>query len=112
MPDFKSFEQRAKILKAVADPVRLQIIEYLREDEKCVCEIIPAVGKKQPTVSKHLSILYDSGILDRRIEGKWSYYRIKNPRIFILLEELDRIALDSASDVMDALIKTKNASCQ
>jgi len=110
MPDFKSFEQRAKMLKAIADPVRLQIIEYLREEEKCVCKIIPAVGKKQPTVSKHLSILYDSGIVDRRIEGKWSYYRIKNPRIFILLKELDGIALDSASEAMDAAIKMKDAS--
>ena len=105
MPSDKSIEQRAKILKAIADPVRLQIIEYLREEEKCVCKIIPALGKKQSTVSKHLNILYDSGILDRRIDGKWTFYRIKNPKIFILLKELDRIATDNASDLMEAIRK-------
>jgi ArsR family transcriptional regulator len=103
----KGNENRAKILKAIADPVRLQIIEYLKEEEQCVCRIIPAVGKRQSTVSKHLNILYDSGILDRRIDSKWTYYRIKNPKIFILLKELDRIALDNASDLMDA-VKKKN----
>jgi ArsR family transcriptional regulator len=101
----KSIEHEVKILKAIADPVRLQIIEYLREGEKCVCKIIPAVGKKQSTVSKHLNMHYDSGILDRRIDGKWTYYRIKNPKIFILLKELDGIAMDNATDLMDAVKK-------
>jgi ArsR family transcriptional regulator len=101
MPNLdKSSEYRAKILKAIADPARLQIIEFLKGGEKCVCKIIPAVGKKQSTVSKHLSILYENGILDRRVDGKWTYYRIKNPKIFSLLQELDGIVLDSASDLM------------
>jgi ArsR family transcriptional regulator len=105
MPVDKCVEHRAKILKAIADPIRLQILEYLKEEEKCVCKIIPAVGKKQSTVSKHLNILYDNGILDRRIDGKWTYYRIKNPKIFILLKELDRMAMDNISDLMDAMKK-------
>jgi DNA-binding transcriptional ArsR family regulator len=101
MPNIdRSIEYKAKILRALADPVRLKIIDFLKGGEQCVCKIQPAVGKRQSTVSKHLSILYDSGILDRRVEGKWTYYRIKNPRIFSLLQELDGIVLDSASDLI------------
>jgi ArsR family transcriptional regulator len=101
----RSTEYRAKILRSLADPVRLQIIDLLRGGEQCVCKIQPAVGKRQSTVSKHLSILYDSGILDRRIEGKWTYYWIRNPKIYGLLKELDGIALDSASDLLKAVKK-------
>jgi ArsR family transcriptional regulator len=102
----RSTEYKAKILRALADPVRLQIIDFLKGGEQCVCKIQPAVGKRQSTVSKHLSILYDSGILDRRVEGKWTYYRIRNPKmIYGLLKELDGIALDSASDLLKAVKK-------
>jgi ArsR family transcriptional regulator len=98
-------EYKAKILRAIADPVRLQIINFLKEGEQCVCKIYPVVGKRQSTVSKHLNILYDSGILDRRVESKWTYYWIKNPKIYALLKELDGIALDSASDLLKAVKK-------
>ena len=61
--------------------------------------------KKQSTVSKHLTILYDNGILDRKIIGKWTYYSIKNTTIFLLLKELDQIALDNASYLSNVVKK-------
>ena len=82
---------RVNLLKALANSARLEIIEFLRDGERCVCEIIPMLEKAQPTASKHLDILYEAGILDRRIDGKRTLYRIKNPEIFRLLEVLNKL---------------------
>ena len=66
-------------LKAIADPVRLQLISLVaaHEDaEACVCDLTEPVGLSQPTVSHHLKILVDAGILIREQRGKWAYYRL------------------------------------
>ena len=77
---------RAKIFKALSDPVRLEIIQYLYEGEKCVCEIIPHVGIIQPLVSRHLKILKECGLVKERREGNRRLYSITDPRIFDLIE--------------------------
>jgi ArsR family transcriptional regulator, arsenate/arsenite/antimonite-responsive transcriptional repressor len=65
--------------KALADPTRLRLISLVaaHEDaEACVCELTEPVGLSQPTVSHHLKILVDAGILTREQRGKWAYYRL------------------------------------
>jgi ArsR family transcriptional regulator len=65
--------------KALADPTRLRLISLVaaHEDaEACVCELTDPVGLAQPTVSHHLKILVDAGILSREQRGKWAYYRL------------------------------------
>jgi|SRR3954447_20918630 ArsR family transcriptional regulator len=72
-------EALAGSLKAIADPVRLRLISLVaaHEDaEACVCELTEPVGLSQPTVSHHLKILVDGGILTREQRGKWAYYRL------------------------------------
>jgi ArsR family transcriptional regulator len=91
-----------RMLRALSDPTRLEIIEYLSAGERCVCEIIPAFERSQSTISKHLNILYEAGIVDRRIDGKRTLYRIRNPRIFNLLKEVDAIVLDQITELRDA----------
>ncbi|RLI30621.1 ArsR family transcriptional regulator, partial [Candidatus Bathyarchaeota archaeon] len=71
---------RVNLLKALANSARLEIIEFLRDGERCVCEIIPILGRAQSTASKHLDILYQAGILDRRTDGKRTLYRIRDPK--------------------------------
>jgi len=93
---------RVKILSALSDPTRLEILHFLAERERCVCEILPAFQRSQSTISKHLNILYEAGILDRRIDGKRTLYRIKNPRILVLLREVDAIALDQITELEGA----------
>jgi ArsR family transcriptional regulator len=73
---------RAKIFKALADPIRLEIIEFLRDGEKCVCEIVPSMEIIQPLVSRHLKILKDCGLVNDRKEGNRRLYSITDPRIF------------------------------
>jgi ArsR family transcriptional regulator, arsenate/arsenite/antimonite-responsive transcriptional repressor len=72
-------ETLASGLKALADPARLRLISLVaaHEDaEACVCELTDPVGLSQPTVSHHLKILVEAGILIREQRGKWAYYRL------------------------------------
>src|SRR5512136_730459 len=93
---------RVRILGSLSDPTRLEILEYLAGGEICVCEIIPAFRRSQSTISKHLNTLYEAGILDRRIDGKRTLYRINNPKILNLLKAVDAIALDHISELTKA----------
>ncbi len=78
-------ELRLKILSALSDPTRLELLEYLSGGERCVCEILPAFSRSQSTISKHLNILFEADILDRRIDGKKTLYSIKDPQVFELV---------------------------
>ena len=62
------------IVKALADENRVRALMALRERELCVCEIIELLGLAPSTVSKHLSILYQAGLLESRKDGRWVYY--------------------------------------
>jgi ArsR family transcriptional regulator, arsenate/arsenite/antimonite-responsive transcriptional repressor len=65
--------------RALADPTRLRLISLVaahQDAEACVCELTDPVGLSQPTVSHHLKILVDAGILTREQRGKWAYYRL------------------------------------
>lgn len=62
--------------QVLADPLRLKIIILLREGEKCVCELVDALGQKQPLISYHLKMMNEVGLIQRRTEGTWSYYSL------------------------------------
>jgi len=93
---------RIKIFSALSDPTRLELLEYLSGGERCVCEILPAFQRSQSTVSKHLNILYEAGILDRKIDGKRTLYSIKNPQVFDLIRLVDSLALKQISHLAEA----------
>lgn len=81
-----SFEIRAEILKSVSQPTRLKIIEFLRDGERCVCEIFPAIGEEQSNTSRHLNLMLGSGVLSRRKDGLKIYYAIKHPEILTIVD--------------------------
>jgi DNA-binding transcriptional ArsR family regulator len=87
----KILEGQASILKALGQPTRLQILELLKEGERCVCEIFPAINQEQANVSKHLSILRQAGILESRKDGLRILYRIKTPEIMNLLAGVSKL---------------------
>jgi ArsR family transcriptional regulator len=69
----------AQILKALADPTRLRLVSMVaghEGGEACVCELTDPLGLAQPTISHHLKILVDAGILTRDKRGKWAYYAL------------------------------------
>ena len=89
---------KAKIFNALSDPMRLEIIEFLRGGEKCVCEIVPHLNLIQPVVSRHLKILKDCGLLKYRKEGNRRLYSVADPRIFEITDVV-------SSDLVDTLTK-------
>src|SRR5579864_75653 len=66
----------AQVAKAVGDPVRLQLVDVLRKHagKVCVCELVPLFDLSQPTVSHHLKVLRDAGIVGSERQGLWAYY--------------------------------------
>jgi len=66
----------AKVFKAFCDENRLQILELLQTGEKCACVLLEDLNISQPTLSHHMKILCDSGIVTGRKEGKWTHYSI------------------------------------
>ena len=72
--------QGAPLLKALADPVRLRLMSLVASHpggEACVCDLAGAFDLSQPTISHHLKVLHESGLLDREKRGVWVYYRAR-----------------------------------
>ena len=76
--DRRRAERLATIAKALGDPVRLQLVDVLRKHagEVCVCELVPLFDLSQPTVSHHLKVLRDAGIVGSERRGLWAYYYV------------------------------------
>jgi ArsR family transcriptional regulator len=58
-----------EVFKALGDPTRLKILKIVKDEEKCICDIIPETGKSQPNVSQHLKVLKIAGLVNERKEG-------------------------------------------
>ena len=84
-------ELRAAALKALGQPTRLRILELLRNGERCVCEIFPAIEEEQSNVSRHLAVLKSAGLVTSRKEGLNVHYRVKDLRLFELLDGMDAV---------------------
>jgi len=82
-------EQKAEFFKALAQPTRLKILELLKDGERCVCDIFPAIGEQQSNVSRHLQLMKRAGVLASRKDGLRVLYRIKDETITRLLEDVD-----------------------
>lgn len=80
------FDLQANILRALGQPTRLKILELLRNGERCVCEIFPAIKEEQSNVSRHLALMKAAGILTSRKQGQMVHYSVRDPQVFKLLD--------------------------
>jgi len=78
-----------KLLKALADETRMKIVQCLLDGERCACAIVPAIGKAQPTVSQHLKILEEAGVLDSRRNGVNIWYKIRSDEAIQIMKILN-----------------------
>ena len=70
------------VLKALADPVRLRLVNMISSaGEACACDLPSALDRSQPTVSHHLKVLVEAGLLDREQRGKWAWFRVRDDRL-------------------------------
>ncbi len=77
--DAASAQQLASVLKVIAEPTRLRLLSLVAgadEGEACICELTDPVGLSQPTVSHHMRVLVEAGLVEREQRGKWAYYRL------------------------------------
>jgi ArsR family transcriptional regulator len=83
-------QRLAAALKTLADPARLRLLSLIQaqpDGEACVCHLIEPLGLSQPTVSHHLKVLREAGLVERERRGSWAYYRVI-PEPLALLSEL------------------------
>lgn len=95
MPAETQYERNAKVFKALCDANRLMIIEMLQRGERCACEILEGLQIGQSTLSHHMKILMESGIVSGRPEGKWMHY------------SLSKEGCDAARNLLQELTKSK-----
>ncbi|AIZ57294.1 putative arsenical resistance operon repressor ArsR [Candidatus Methanoplasma termitum] len=91
----------ATTFKAFCDETRLTIISLLQNGEKCACVLLERLDISQPTLSHHMKILVDSGIVDARKEGKWTFYSISeegSTAAAEMLRELTSVVIDDDDD--------------
>jgi len=75
------FEKQAEIAKAIAHPLRIAILDFLKDGEQCVCDIAEYIGSERSNVSRHLSVMVNAGVLECRKEGLKVIYKLKTPCI-------------------------------
>lgn len=99
-----------KTLKALGDPVRLRILEFLqhpdpsccnREDSVCACDIEGKLGLAQPTISHHMKILVDAGLVTAEKRGRWMFYELRDDAIDELIVFLGRFQPDGTRPALD-----------
>lgn len=81
-------QKPAMIFKALGDENRVRVLVLLRDGEKCACRLLEELNISQPTLSHHMKILCDAGIVNGRKEGKWMYYSICCENIRLIREQL------------------------
>jgi ArsR family transcriptional regulator len=90
------YDARAKVLKAMAHPTRLFIVDQLAKQEKCVCELTEMVGADMSTVSKHLSVLKAAGLVRDEKRGLLVYYSLRVPCILNLFGCIEGVLKSNA----------------
>jgi ArsR family transcriptional regulator, arsenate/arsenite/antimonite-responsive transcriptional repressor len=82
--DEDAAELLAGVFKVLADPARLRLLSMVAaagDGEVCACDLVEPIGKSQPTVSHHMSVLVDAGLVTREKRGKWAWYRLDAERL-------------------------------
>jgi len=87
----KVLELKAEILKALAQPTRLRILECLRDGEKCICEIVPSINGEQSNISRHISLMQKNHLVSTRKEGVRVMVNVKDAKIFEILDKVGAI---------------------
>lgn len=80
-----------EIFKALGNPIRVKILETIKGKKKCICEIIPFVGKSQPNISHHIKILKNAGLITEHRNGTNIFIEVSNKDIFEIIKTVRRL---------------------
>lgn len=88
-------DQAQRLLRALAEPIRLRVVQALRHGERCVCDLTGDLDLAQSKLSFHLKVLKEAGLIHARQEGRWIYYRLEPSALLRLRDWLDQLAAAS-----------------
>ena len=104
-----NYEENAKVFKALSDPSRLKILDILSCGERCACEILEYFDFTQPTLSHHMKVLSDCGLVEVRKEGLWNYYSLNVNNC----NKLTLFLMNIVTETKDCICKDKaNCNCK
>ncbi|MCX5644988.1 MAG: metalloregulator ArsR/SmtB family transcription factor [Phycisphaerae bacterium] len=92
------FERQAEIAKAVGHPLRIAVIDFLRDGEKCVCDIAEHIGSERSNVSRHLGVMVHAGVLICRKDGVKVFYSLRTPCVADFLSCVGRVLKHQAEE--------------
>jgi ArsR family transcriptional regulator len=90
-----SVDRAQRLLRALAEPIRLQVVLALQHGERCVCDLTSDLDLAQSKLSFHLKVLKEAGLIRARQEGRWIYYRLEPSTLLLLRHWLDQLAAGS-----------------
>lgn len=85
------YEKQAEIAKAIAHPLRIAVIDFLKDGERCVCDIAEHIGSERSNVSRHLAVMVNAGVLSCRKEGLKVFYWLRTPCVVEFLDCATRV---------------------
>jgi len=100
MRKMPAYEQQARIMKALAHPVRLRILDILQQEE-CVCHLTAVLDAQQPYVSKQLAILREAGLVADRRDGLMVYYRVQDERVMDAVRSVRAVCVAQSGATWD-----------
>lgn len=92
------FEKQAQVISGIAHPLRIAVINFLKDGPRCVCDIAEHIGSERSNVSRHLAVMANAGLLDYRKEGLKVLYRLKCPCILDFLSCVTGVLKQQAKD--------------
>lgn len=97
------YRMKAEVLKALADPIRLAVIDFLQDGEQCVCDIAASVGAKRSNVSRHLGVLVKAGVIRHRKDGLKMMYALRCPCVLGFVKCVEGVLREKAREAAKTL---------
>ena len=98
LADDEIYELHATVCKAIAHPGRLKVLDCLRDGEECVCRLAPQIGVTEANLSQLLAVLRRVGVVESRRDGHQIFYRVRDDRIFDVIDGMRAILADQLSE--------------
>lgn len=99
----KLYKLKADVIAAVGHPIRLAVIDFLKDGEQCVCDIAKYVGAKRSNVSRHLGVLLNAGVVSQRKDGLKMMYTLRTPCLLSFMKCVEGVLRENAKDASKVL---------
>ena len=98
--DERALYLMSEVLKALAQPTRLKILQCIRGGEKCICEILPEINGEQSNISRHISVMQRGHLITTRKDGVKVMVKVRDPKIFTILDQVGGLLKSQMSEQM------------